>query len=64
MPDDFADPKRVTKSRIPAMNAPIKFDVMEGQTLVANESNLRLKRSRQVSSKDKRSSKRKRSYIL
>ena len=54
----------MTKSRIPAMNAPIKFDVMEGQTLVANESNLRLKRNRQVSSKDKRSSKKKMSYIL
>ncbi|KAL0328037.1 UNVERIFIED_CONTAM: hypothetical protein Scaly_2236300 [Sesamum calycinum] len=31
LPDAFTDPKRVTKSHVPAANAPIKIDVLVGQ---------------------------------
>ena len=53
MPDSFADPKRVTKSYIPAANAPIRIDVQEGHNQVATESRQRLKRGRPIGSKDK-----------
>ena len=53
MPDSFVDPKRVTKSYIPAANAPIRIDVQEGHNQVATESRTRLKHGRQIGSKDK-----------
>ena len=56
MPDSFADPKRVTKSYIPAPNAPIRIDVQEGHNQVATESRQRfkrLRRGRPICSKDK-----------
>ena len=62
MPDAFSDPKGVTKSHIPAANAPIKFDVPEGPNKIANESRARMKRGRPIGSKDKNPRKRKRSY--
>ena len=59
LPDAFTDPKRVTKSHIPAVNAPIKIDVPEGKNTAANESKARLKRGRPAGSKDKNPRKRK-----
>jgi hypothetical protein len=59
LPDAFADPKRVTKSYVPAANAPLKIDVPEGQSSVANKSDARLKRGRPAGSKDKNPRKRK-----
>ena len=53
MPDSFVDPKRVTKSYIPAANAPIRIDVQEGHNQVATESRQRLKCGRPIGSKDK-----------
>jgi hypothetical protein len=53
LPNAFTDPKSVTKSYIPAVNAPIKMDVPVGQSHIANESQPRLKRGRPVGSKDK-----------
>nr|XP_009789584.1 PREDICTED: uncharacterized protein LOC104237179 [Nicotiana sylvestris] len=43
----------VTKSYIPAVNAPIRVDVPNGQYDDANESRPRLKRGRSIGSKDK-----------
>jgi hypothetical protein len=57
LPDSFADPKRVTKSYIPAVNAPIRIDVQEGHNQVATESKARLKRGRPLGSKDKNTQK-------
>ena len=59
MPDAFTDPKRVTKSNVPAVNAHIRIDVPEGIHTTANESKARLKRGRPVGSKDKNPRKRK-----
>ncbi|KAL1199181.1 Retrovirus-related Pol polyprotein from transposon TNT 1-94 [Cardamine amara subsp. amara] len=53
LPDSFNDPKRVTKSYIPAANAPIRIDVQEGHDQVATSSKTRLKRGRPIGSKDK-----------
>ncbi|KAK2434187.1 putative mitochondrial protein [Trifolium repens] len=53
LPNAFTDPKSVTQSYIPAVNAPIKLDVPVGQPIVANESQPRLKRGRPVGSKDR-----------
>ncbi|KAJ9557424.1 hypothetical protein OSB04_012038 [Centaurea solstitialis] len=53
LPDTFTDLKRVTKSHIPAANAPIKIDVPEGQDNMSNESGARQKRGRPLGSKDK-----------
>ena len=53
MSDSFVDPKRVTKSYIPAANAPIRIDVQEGHNQVSTESSQRLKRGRPIGSKDK-----------
>ncbi|XP_058733845.1 uncharacterized protein LOC131605515 [Vicia villosa] len=50
LPNAFTDPKGVTKSYIPAANAPIKTDIPVGQS---NESQPRLKRGRPIGSKDK-----------
>lgn len=51
------------KSHILAINALIKIDVPEGQTLVASESKARLKRGRPVDSRDKNPRKIKREKI-
>ncbi|XP_021760248.1 uncharacterized protein LOC110725086 [Chenopodium quinoa] len=59
LPDSFTGPKKVTKSHIPAENAPIKIDVPEGQAQVANDSKARLKRGRPIGFKDKNPWKRK-----
>jgi len=59
LPDAFTDPKRVTKSHIPAANAPMKISVPEGQPQVGNESKPRLKRGRPIGSKDKNPRKKK-----
>jgi len=50
-PNSFTDPKSVTKSYIPATNAPIKMDVPV-ESNIANESQPRMKRGRPISSKD------------
>ncbi|XP_058733957.1 uncharacterized protein LOC131605639 [Vicia villosa] len=50
LPNAFTDPKGVTKSYIPAANAPIKIDIPVGQS---NESQPRPKRGRPIGSKDK-----------
>ncbi|XP_019264929.1 PREDICTED: uncharacterized protein LOC109242531 [Nicotiana attenuata] len=59
LPDAFTNLPRVTKSHIPAANAPIRIDVPVGQSINLNESNLRLKRGRPIGSKDKNPRKRK-----
>ena len=59
MPDAFTDKKRVTKSHIPAANAPIRIVVPEGQLITANEIKGQLKRGRPVGSKDTNPRKRK-----
>ncbi|WCJ40739.1 hypothetical protein M5689_021647 [Euphorbia peplus] len=38
LPDAFSDPKRVTKSHVPAVNAPNIIEVPAGQLQTANES--------------------------
>jgi hypothetical protein len=58
LPDAFTDLKRVTKSHIPATNAPEKIDVQHGQSSTANESNPTIKRGRPLGSKDKNPRKR------
>ena len=57
--DAFIDPKRVTKSHIPATNAPIRIVVPEGQLITANKIKGQLKRGRPVGSKDTNPRKRK-----
>lgn len=37
LPDAFIDQKRVTKSHVPAVNAPIKIDIPEGLPTIENE---------------------------
>ena len=59
LPDAFTDPKKVTKSHVPAANAPIRIDVPIGQSTDANASKARLKRGRPIGSKDKNPRKRK-----
>ncbi|XP_019226449.1 PREDICTED: uncharacterized protein LOC109207904 [Nicotiana attenuata] len=59
LPDTFIDLPRVTKSHIPAANAPIRIDVPAGQSKNENESKPRLKRSGPIGSKDKITRKRK-----
>jgi len=49
----FTNQKIVTKSYIPAANAPIKMDITIGQYHIANESQPLLKHGRPVGSKDK-----------
>jgi len=54
LPDAFSDSSRVTKSYIPAENAPVRINVPEGQIITsANDSKARLKRGRPQGSKDK-----------
>ena len=50
IPNAFTDPKGVTKSYIPADNAPIKMDIHVGQS---NESQPCMKRDRPIDPKDK-----------
>ena len=52
LPDAFTDPKRVTKSHIPAANAPIRIVVPKGQLITTNKIKGQLKRGRPVGSKD------------
>ncbi|KAM1714343.1 hypothetical protein ACFX12_024963 [Malus domestica] len=61
MPNAFNDVMKVTKSHIPAANAPARIDVPVGQNKVAanDSSSARLKRSRPPGSKDSASRKRK-----
>ncbi|KAI3740406.1 hypothetical protein L2E82_30835 [Cichorium intybus] len=60
LPDAFIDTKRVTKSYIPAVNAPARIDIPDGQSndRVTQESKIRLKRGRPFGSKDKNPRKR------
>ena len=46
--DAFIDTKMVTKSHIPATNAPIRIDIPVGQSNIANESQTCMKRGRSV----------------
>ncbi|KAG7527815.1 GAG-pre-integrase domain [Arabidopsis suecica] len=39
LPDSFVDPKKVTKSYIPACNAPVRIDIQKGINEIATESN-------------------------
>ncbi|XP_078177435.1 uncharacterized protein LOC144571914 [Carex rostrata] len=55
LPDAFTDTNRVTKSHIPAINAPARIDI----TKISNESNVRRKRGRPLGSKDVNPRKRK-----
>ena len=57
--DAFTDLPRITKSHTLTANAPIWIDVPTGQFVSANETKLRLKHSRPISSKDKNPRKRK-----
>ena len=61
MPDAFTDLKRITKSHIPAENAPIRVDVPAGPSTsaIASESKARQKRGRPLGSKDRNPRKRK-----
>ncbi|XP_012465988.1 uncharacterized protein LOC105784640 [Gossypium raimondii] len=59
LPDSFTDLKRITKSHIPAENAPIRIDIPIGKFVSAKESNPRLKSGRPIGSKDKNPRKRK-----
>ncbi|KAJ9546897.1 hypothetical protein OSB04_019440 [Centaurea solstitialis] len=56
LPDTFIDLKKVTKSHVPAANAPIKINVPEGQN---NKSIACQKRGRSLDSKDKNPRKKK-----
>ena len=49
--DSFTDHKKVIKSQVPAVNAPVKMDVLKRQYQTANESKERLKRDRPIGSK-------------
>ena len=40
LPDPFTDTKRVTKSYIPAVNAPARFEVPIGQTMIKSMKSL------------------------
>ncbi|GJV82854.1 retrovirus-related pol polyprotein from transposon TNT 1-94 [Tanacetum coccineum] len=61
LPDAFTDTKRVTKSHIPAANAPASVEIPNHQAgdNIAKESQKRLKRGRPIGSKDKNPRKRK-----
>ena len=60
LPDAFTDTKRVTKSYIPAVNAPTRIEIPNRQVgdKVTQESKTRLKRGRPFGSKDKNPRKR------
>ena len=54
LPDAFTNINKVTKSHVPAVNAPTHIDVSEGQleNAIVNEFKTRLKRGRPIGSKD------------
>ena len=60
MPDAFTDSKRIIKSHIPAVNVPIRIDVPKGPSIsvIASESQIRLKRGMPLGSKDQNPRKR------
>ncbi|CAM8877350.1 unnamed protein product [Rhodiola kirilowii] len=62
LPDAFTDTKRVTKSHIPAENAPVQIEISKGkpENKVTHEITTRLKRGRPPGSKNKNPRKRKR----
>ena len=55
MSDAFTDSKRITKSHILVVNVPIRIDIPKGPStsVIASESQIRLKRGRPLGSKDK-----------
>ncbi|GJZ07345.1 disease resistance CC-NBS-LRR class family protein [Tanacetum coccineum] len=61
LPDAFTDTKRVTKSHIPAANAPTRIEIPNKQAgdNITHESQKRLKRGKPIGSKDKNPRKRK-----
>ena len=61
LPDAFTDTKRVTKSYIPAANAPARIEIAEikPEGKVTHESKTRQKYGRPIGSKDKNPRKRK-----
>lgn len=61
LPDAFTDINRVTKSHIPAANAPARVEIPSKQNNnnAPHESQIRLKRGRPIGSKDKNPRKRK-----
>ncbi|KAL0533448.1 hypothetical protein IC582_030288 [Cucumis melo] len=59
MPDAFTDTKKMTKSYIPAANAPSRIEIPTQKVDTINESTLRQKRGRPMGSKDKNPRKRK-----
>ena len=61
LPDAFTDTNRVTKSHIPAANAPARVEIPSKaiDNKIAHESQKRLKRGRPIGSKDKNPRKRK-----
>ena len=61
LPDAFTDIKRMTKSYIPAANAPARIEILEikSENKDTHESKTRQKRGRPVGSKDKNPRKRK-----
>ncbi|GJZ27792.1 hypothetical protein Tco_0572439 [Tanacetum coccineum] len=61
LPEAFTDIERVTKSYIPAVNAPARVEIPDVKSVdkVTQESKARLKRGRPVGSKDKNPRKRK-----
>ncbi|KAI9114276.1 hypothetical protein K1719_014504 [Acacia pycnantha] len=58
MPEAFTDPKEVTKSHVPTVNAPLGSNIPGGQPII-NELKERLKRGRPIGSKNKNPRKRK-----
>ncbi|XP_019085447.1 PREDICTED: uncharacterized protein LOC109126386 [Camelina sativa] len=61
LPDAFVDIKTVTKSHIPAANAPARIEIAQehGKIDETHESKIRLKRGRPIGAKDKNPRKRK-----
>ena len=61
LPDAFTDTKRVTKSYIPAANAPARIEIpkIKSENKDTHESKTRQKRGRPIGSKDKNPQKRK-----
>ena len=61
LPDAFTDTKRVTKSYIPAANAPARIEIPEikPEDKDTHESKTRQKRGRPIGSKDKNPRKKK-----
>ena len=60
LPDAFVDTKKVTKSHIPAENAPARIEIPTGNKAIESESQARRKRGRPLGSKDSKPRKLKR----